>query len=310
MGTEVLSDRAIIAEFFKRLEQAAGNWAMDLSFYASSDQAGEDYKWIGSSPAFREWIGGRYAKAFSDQGIRIDNKPWESTLRIDTDDLRRAKNEQILVRIREMADRAGVHWARLISTLILAAEAAVCYDGQYFFDTDHDEGDSGTQSNDISVDISALPVTNHGTTTAPSPAEVMHVILEAAQAILGFKDDQGEPMNEMARRFKVMVPIPFWKASLSAIATPTIDGGDTNVIVSADGFDFQIVPNARLTWTTKLAVFRADGNVKPFIRQEEVPIQTSMLDKEFEERAKLFGAYASGNVGYGFWQHACLATLV
>ena len=47
-------------------------------------------------------------------------------------------------------------------------EATVCYDGQYFFDTDHVEGDSGTQSNDLSVDISALACSVHGTTTAPS----------------------------------------------------------------------------------------------------------------------------------------------
>jgi phage major head subunit gpT-like protein len=310
MATDVLSSRAIIGEFFKRLEQGAAGWANDLSFPTMSDQAGEDYRWLGQSPAFREWIGGRHAKGLADQEFFIKNKPWESTLAISTDDLRRDKTGQIMVRVREMADRANAHWARLISQLIVAGPGADCYDGQYFFDTDHSEGDSGTQSNDLSVDISALPVSNHGSVTAPSPGELMHVILSGAQAILGFLDDQGEPMNENARDFRVMTPVSLWKAGLAAIGAPIVDSGDTNIITTADGFRFNLVANPRLTgWTDEIAVFRADGNVKPFIRQEEVPVQLDMKDEEFEERRHLYGAYASGNAGYGYWQHACLVTM-
>lgn len=312
----VLSSRAIIGEYFRRLEQGATGWANQLSNYFTSDQAGEDYKWLGMSPAMREWVGGRMAKGLRDSAYTIKNKPFESTLEISIDDLRRDKTGQIMVRIGEQVDRANAHWAKLLSSLIIAGESAACYDGQAFFDIDHAEGDSGTQSNDISVDISAVPVpaTAHGSTTAPAPEELMHAILEGAQAILGFKDDQGEPMNENARQFMVMVPTSFWKAAITAVGAPSLAGGATNIITTADGFGFNVQVNPRLTWTTKLAVFRTDGNIKPFIRQEEVPVEVSAIaegsELEFTRRVHQYGLYASGNVGYGYWQHGCLVTLI
>lgn len=311
-----LSSRAIIGEYFRRLEQGATGWANVLSNYFTSDQAGEEYRWLGMSPTMREWVDGRMAKGLRDQVYTIRNKPFESTLEISIDDLRRDKTGQIMVRIAEQVDRANAHWARLLSTLIINAESSACYDGQFYFDTDHSEGASGSQSNDISVDISALPVpaTAHGTTTAPAPEELMHAILEGAQTILGFKDDQGEPMNELARQFMVMVPVPFWKAAITAVGAPTLAQGATNIITTADGFGFQVQVNPRLTWTTKLAVFRTDGNIKPFIRQEEVPVEVSAIaegsELEFQKRVHQYGLYASGNVGYGYWQQGCLVTLV
>lgn len=311
----VLSSRAIIGEYFARLEQGAAGWANVLSNSFRSDQAGEEYKWLGMSPAMREWIGGRHAKGLRDNGYTIRNRPFESTLEISIDDLRRDKTGQIMVRIAEHVDRANAHWARLLSTLIVDAESTACYDGQSFFDTDHNEGDSGDQSNDISVDISALPVptTAHGSTTAPAPEELMHAILEGAQTMLGFVDDQGEPINENARQFMVMVPTSFWKSAVTALNVPTLAQGATNILASADGFNFSLQVNPRLSWTTKLALFRTDGNVKPFIRQEEVPVQVSAIaedsELEFTKRMHQYGLYASGNVGYGYWQQACMVTL-
>jgi phage major head subunit gpT-like protein len=262
----VLSSRAIIGEYFRRLEQGAATWATLLSNSFSSDQAGEDYKWLGMSPAMREWIGGRKAKGLSDNAYTIRNKPFESTLEISIDDLRRDKTGQIMVRIGEQVDRANAHWARLLSSLIIAGESTACYDGELFFDTDHAEGSSGTQSNDLAIDISGLPVaaTAHGSATAPAAEELMHCILDGTQAILGFKDDQGEPMNENARSFLIMVPTSYWKAAIAAVGTPAMANGATNIITSADGFGFQIQVNPRLTWTDKFAIFRTDGQVKPF----------------------------------------------
>ena len=311
-----LSSRAIIGEYFRRLEQGATGWATLLSNHFSSDQAGEDYKWLGMSPAMREWVGERQAKGLREAAYTIRNKAFESTLEISIDDLRRDKTGQIMVRIGEQVDRANAHWARLLSSLIVAAESAACYDGQSFFDTDHAEGASGTQSNDIQVDISALPVaaTAHGSTTAPAPEELMHAILDGTQAVLGYVDDQGEPMNENARQFLIMVPTSYWKAAIAAVGTPAMANGATNLITSADGFGFQIQVNPRLNWTEKFAIFRTDGNVKPFIRQEEVPVEISAIaegsELEFKHRVHQYGLYASGNVGYGYWQQGCLVTLI
>lgn len=314
MGAEALSSRAITGEFFRRLEQNPGSdWIDDVSMYFQSEQPQEEYKWLGQVPTMREWVGGRQAKKLRDEGVIIPNLDFEATLEFFTRDLRLDKSEQCLVRIRELADRTNAHWAKLLSTLIIAGESTTCYDGQYYFDTDHSEGDSGSQSNDISVDISELPVNQNGSTTAPSPEEVEQCILQGVQKILSFKDDQGEPVNEGAKKFRVMVPVPFWASAAAAIKNPVLTSGKTNTIVSLPDFELALSVNPRLTWTTKLAVFRADGNVKAFIRQDEDGVNFRAIaegsEYEFQNKKHLYGVDASRNVGYGDWKNACLITL-
>jgi phage major head subunit gpT-like protein len=313
MGAIGLSSRAIIGAFYARLALNSGaEWVDPVSMLFQSDQGSEEYKWLGMAPVMREWLAGRTAKGFRENGIEIKNLEFEATLEVLVKELRRDKTGQILIRVKEMADRTNDHWASLLSTLIINAESKVCYDGQYFFDTDHSEGDSGTQSNDLSVDISALPCNQHGSTTAPSPEELELTILQCVQAILGFKDDQGEPLNGGANSFIAMLPVPFMAAGMAAITNPVLTSGKTNSIIASP---FKIIPvvNPRLTWTTELAVFRTDGNVKPFIRQEEQPVQIDAIaegsELEFNENKHRYGVKASRNVGYGYWQHGCLATL-
>lgn len=309
MSAASLSSRAIIGEFYNTLEQNTGAlWVPGTSMLVQSNQESETYKWLGMAPAMREWVGGRLAKGFRDNGITITNKTFEATLEVLLDELRRDKTGQVMVRVRELAERTNAHWAKLLSTLIIAGEAATCYDGQYFFDTAHAEGDSGTQSNDISY--------NAGTTTAPTASEMESAILENVQKLLSFKDDQGEPMNEEARSFLVMVPVPFMAAAAAALKNPVITdsvGSRTNTITSLGGFSFELAVNPRLTWTEKFAVFRTDGQTKAFIRQEEEGVTVSAIaegsELEFKENKHLYGVKAIRNVGYGYWQHACLTTL-
>lgn len=310
MGASSLSSRAIIGEFYNTLEQNVGAlWVPSTSMLMTSDQESETYKWLGMAPAMREWVGGRNAKGFRDNGITIVNKEFEATLEVLVSELRRDKTGQVMVRVRELAERTNAHWAKLLSALIIAGESGVCYDGQYFFDTDHSEGDSGSQSNDLTYDVTS--------TTAPTAAEMESAILKSVESILGFKDDQGEPMNEEAMSFLVMVPTPFMAATAAALKNPVItdaNGSRTNTITSLGGFRFELAVNPRLTWTTKFATFRADGQTKPFIRQEEEGVSIDAIaegsELEFTHKKHHYGVKASRNVGYGYWQQAALTTLV
>lgn len=310
MGASVLSSRAIIGEFYNTLEQNVGAlWVPSTSMLMTSDQESETYKWLGMAPAMREWVGGRAAKGFRDNGFIIVNKTFEATMELLVDEIRRDKTGQVMVRVRELAERTNAHWAKLLSALVIGGESAVCYDGQYFFDTDHAEGDSGSQSNDLTYDAT--------TTTAPTASEMESAILKSVEAIVGFKDDQGEPLNEEAMSFLVMVPTPFMSAAAAALKNPVItdaNGSRTNTITSLGGFKFELAVNPRLSWTTKFATFRTDGQVKPFIRQEEEGVTIAAIaegsELEFKENKHQYGVKATRNVGYGYWQHACLTTLV
>lgn len=311
MSLETLSSRAIIGMFYRRLELDPGaSWIDPISMLFSSDQDGEDYKWIGQSPAMREWIGGRNAKGFIDNGIRIENLHFEATIEILVKDLRRDKTPQIRTRIQELAGRANSHWASLLTTLIIDGESNVCYDGEFFFDIDHSEGDSGDQSNDITVDISELPAQAHGVITAPSPEEFQQSVLQGISQIQSFVDDRGEPMNETAESFVVMVPTALAFVGMNALSMPRRTGPAEQLPLN---LNISLVQNPRLTWTDQFAVFRTDGDVRPFIRQQETAVQLKAKAEgsefEFDNDKHQFGIDTWRNVGYGYWQHACLVVM-
>jgi len=332
MGLAELSSRDIIGRFFDRLESSMGmSWVRDTSMLFPTDQEIENYKWLGFAPALQTWLGERQGKGLRVNGVSIKNVIYESTLALSVDDRRRDKSGQIDIRIAEMVDDAINHWGTLLTTLIINGETTACYDGQSFFDTDHSEGSSGTQSNDLSGGV--FDVTS---STAPTSSELEVAILQMIQTLYGFKNDQGRPMNQAARKFLVMVPVAYWGNAIKAVYSNNLNTGSgvvDNAIAGLKnrGIEIEVVANPELTWTTKLAVFRTDGNARPLIRQvelldgrkpseanaeaegESLGIQVSALGPEsehaFKKNEELYGIKASRNVDYGYWQHAVLATL-
>ncbi len=112
-----------------------------------------------------------------------------------------------------------------------------------------------------------------------------------------------------------MVPVTHWSSALTAVTTNMLNTGVgtiDNVLTKQGAFEVVVLPNPRLTWTTKFAMFRTDGDVKPFIAQEEEGVTTKVLgpgsDEEFWNDRHVYGLKAIRNVGYGYWQHAVLTT--
>jgi len=304
MSATLITSRAVIGSFYEALSQGDTGWVNDLSFKVTSDQASEQYAWLGMAPAMREWLGGRSAKDIRENSFTIVNKSHEATLEVTVPELRRDKWGQINVRIGELADRVMSYPAKLISTLMNAGETGVAYDGEYFFDTDHTEGDSGTQDNDLTYAAA--------TGTTPTIAEMRGAIMQSIAAILGFKDDRAEPVNENARDFIVMVPMTYWAIAIEAVNLPTTDSGGANLLQNINGFSIRVVPNLRSTFTTKFMTFLTSGRQKAFILQEEMPMSIKAVaegsELEFNENKHRYGVDWSGNVGYGDWKKACLTT--
>lgn len=300
-----LSSKAIIGRFYRRLEEfAQAAWWTRLAMRFGSSQESETYRWLGMVPAVREWVGGRQVRPLRSQGLTIVNKVWESTLRVDADEQRRDKTGQIMVRVNELARRVAEHPNKLLTDLISGGAATSCYDGAAYFATSHSEGDSGTQSNSISYDV--------GTVSAPTGAEMYEAILKGIAQIMTFKDDQGEPLGDAAREFMVMVPLQFLSPTLLALSSRTLNEND-NPLALGEPFRVTWAANPRLSWTDKFAVFRTDGDARPFIFQEELPVQVQALaegsELEINENQHQYGVKAVHAAGYGFWQNACLVTL-
>lgn len=300
-----LTSRAITGRFFRRLEEAANAaWWTRLAMRFASNQESETYRWLGMVPQVREWSGGRLVRPLRAQGVTIVNKTWEATIRVDADEQRRDKTGQIMIRVNEMARRVATHPNKLLTDLIIGGASTAGYDGINYFAPNHSEGDSGIQSNSISYDVD--------TPTAPTDVEIHEAIVKAIAQIISFKDDQGEPMNESARDFMVMVPMTYLPSTLIALSSQTINAS-SNPLAREEPFRVSWIANPRLSWSDKFAVFRIDGESRPFIFQEELPVQVQVLaegsELEINENQHQYGVKAVHSAGYGFWQDACLVTL-
>ncbi|WP_425065614.1 Mu-like prophage major head subunit gpT family protein [Reyranella sp.] len=306
MSTNLLqTGRAVNAALYTALTMGPAAWADRYAMTIQSNQASELYAWLGNVPVMREWIGGRQAKQLREYSWRVDNKDYEATLEVHLNELRRGSSgDAIRLKIAQLAQRVQSFPSKQLTQLLIDGESTACYDGQYFFDTDHAEGDSGAQSNDLTYAAA--------TGTTPTIAEFRDAVMQSITTIMSYKDDQGEPANEDANAFEIMVPPTLMATAISAIRLPTLDAGATNIIPALSEFSIVPVVNARLTAANKFYTVRTDGPMKPFIKQVEQELQVASIaegsELEFNEKKHRHGVEWMGAFAFGFWNKAVLTT--
>lgn len=97
----------------------------------------EDYGWLGDVAAMREWVGDRTINAIKMHAYAIKNKAWELTQGVDRHKIADDQYGIYNPLFQMMGDSAGKHPDELIFALLAAGFGTPCYDGQYYFDTDH-----------------------------------------------------------------------------------------------------------------------------------------------------------------------------
>lgn len=95
------------------------------------------YGWLGQFPQFREWIGDRVLKDMEAHGYSIVNKDWESTVSVKRTEIEDDEIGAYAPIFTEMGRATAVFPDELLFPMLPAGFASTCYDGQFFFDTDH-----------------------------------------------------------------------------------------------------------------------------------------------------------------------------
>ena len=106
-----------------------------------------EYGWLGQFPGLREWLGERVIRGIKQHDYRIRNRKFESTVGVEADDI---KDDHLGIynpMFQEMGRAAAAHPCELVYELLKKGFSSLCYDGQYFFDTDHPDGKGGSASN-------------------------------------------------------------------------------------------------------------------------------------------------------------------
>lgn len=285
--------------FLKAYNTATPVWSR-FATKTTSTGASEEYGWLGNVPGIREMNGERMPKGLSSYDYVIKNKEFEGTVEVrqtDIDDNKIATKEALVT---ALGNRAALFPDKLIFDLINANGLA--YDGQNFFDTDHEEGLSGAQSN-------ALAGADIGASTTLTEA-----VYEAAkQRLASFLDDQGEVQYDDVGKVLLLVPLAL-EGPAKKLFRQTVGGGDSNIYAD----DADVLASARLTNPKVFYVLNVSTGLMPFIYQERefVPMEydggTATQEgshERFMRRRLLFGPYIRANAGYADWRTAVRVTL-
>ncbi len=95
------------------------------------------YGWLGKFPGMREWIGDRVISDMQSHGYQLVNRPFESTVGVDRDDIDDDNIGIYSPLFTEMGRAAGVQPDELCFSALTNGFSTLCYDKQNFFDTDH-----------------------------------------------------------------------------------------------------------------------------------------------------------------------------
>lgn len=279
--------------FHRAFEAAPAQWQQTCMLVPSTGKQ-NDYAWLSQFPRMKKWVGDKVVKSLAAFKYSIVNDDWEATIEVDRNDIA----DDNLGIYGPQAETAGFSAKQLLDEIAAdiknASFASLCYDGQYFHDTDHAVGDGAGGT--VSVSNKGTKVLSNATLVAAQASYGA-----ARTAIMGFKDDEGRPLG--------MVP--------NVLEVPPALEAMGNLLLTADKLNDNspnpfkgtatLLVNPRLTSATAWFLHVTNMPVKPFIiqeRQKPVFVQqiTQESDDVFMRRKFKFGAEARYAGGYALWQ--------
>jgi phage major head subunit gpT-like protein len=248
-----------------------------------------DYAWLSKFPKMAKWIGDKNVKSLEASKYTIKNDDFEATVEVDRNDI----DDDNLGIYGPQAQMAGESAAQLpdeiVMELVNGAFTKVCFDGQFFCDTDHKVADASVSNKGVAV----LSVASQAAAIASYGA--------ARTAMRKFKDDEGRPLNITPS--VLLVPPALEHIALALVNNDRLDDGKANPYKGTA----EVVVDARLTSDTAWFLLDTTKAIKPFIYQErKAPVFVEQTDTQtdnvFMRKKFRYGAEARAAGGYGFWQ--------
>lgn len=255
------------------------------------------HAWLANQSSVREWIGPRQYKGMSTRSWEVVNKKWELSFEFSRDQIEddlSGLSQQAVMNGRAQ----GVKWARhedlYIAQTLEAGISSLCYDGQFFFDTDHpidpDGVTSGTFDNDLAL---ALSHANYST---------------ALETMMGFKNEDGSPMIMPGGLVLMVPPALATKAKqileIDMLTPDAAYGVFGNLGASRNPFmgSAKVVVNPYLSESDRWYLLAGGEVLKPIMFQVRRPLEVSEMGPGssiyFEEEKIRIGGSARYEVSY------------
>lgn len=285
---------------FNRGFQTAPIFWNQIATAVQSDGAELVHHFMAAFPRMKEWVQERYMRNLTVRDFTIKNKDWELTIEVDRNAILDDRLGVFAPQFEMMGRSVRKHPDDLMVTLLQAGHTSLCFDGQYFFDTDHpvslDNTSYGTQQNYWSSG-KALTHANYDSVRA---------------AMMSFKDESNSPMGIMPDLLVVPPALESTgKLILEADYIPSAAGtaSQTNVY---KGTAKLLVVNELAGQDTTWYLLATGLPVKPFVYQDRMAPQfvskTSLTDDNLMLKKKfIYGVDSRDNAGYGLWHLAAKA---
>lgn len=299
--------RKTFGAIYQEAYQSVSPWAPQLSVRVPSNGKSNVYGWLAAIPQMREWLGDRQIQNIAEHAFEITNKDYELTVGVDRNDI---EDDQFGVydpMLRGIGEASAKNEDYLIVTLLQNGHLALCYDGQYFFDTDHPvslfDASLGTQQN-YWASGKALTLDNF-------------VAIRAAMA--GFLGENNKPLG-IVPDLLVVPPQLEHIARQITMSSLIVNTAGATPAAGAAGMQNVMMGTARVLMVPELAgqattwyLLATNKAMKPFVVQERRASEFLYLGTGSEHAQKskkhLFGVDKRGAAGYGVWFQAakCVA---
>lgn len=283
------------ATFNNAFAAAPSTW-QKIAMKVPSTTGHNDYAWLSKFPRMRRWIGEKNVKALEGAKYTVTNEDWEATVEVDRNDVE-DDNLGIYGPQAQMAGESAKQLPdEIVFEVVSGGFTTKCYDGQYFFDTDHPVRQA---------DGSVASVSNRGTKalSVATQAAAMASYGAARTAMRNFKDDEGRPLNITPSI--LLVPPALEDVAKLLMTAERLEDGKPNPYKNTS----EVVVDGRLSSDTAWFLLDTTKPVRPVVYQErKAPVFVQQTDPQaddvFSRKKFKFGAEARAAGGYGFWQLA------
>jgi phage major head subunit gpT-like protein len=246
--------------------------------------------WPSVLPQMKQWLTGQDRELSELSGYYTDFvvEKWANGLRIPAEDIEDDQLDMWLTQARSLGEEATRHKLDRILLRLRQGFTRTTYDGQYFFDTDHQDG--------------AGPV-NSNRTTAALDGTVIDAAMAAGYAI---KDENGR--SRSIRYTHIVVPPALRATALDLFQTQKLASGADNrhfgelqVLVSAE---LSAAAGGSDTAWYLLDLSRNGPKPLIWIRRRDVRFRVLNNPTDYEAFMRddlLFGADYRGDADLGFW---------
>lgn len=239
-----------------------------------------EYKWLGSWPMARKWLGDRIVKKLSAHTYGITVEDWEASIEVPYNDIQRDRLGVWSMPFQELGRVGEDEYDELIFQLLINGTGAtygLSFDGQYFFDTDHQVGSEAAWSNTGTL---ALDETN---------------LNARYEAMCSRLSDVDRPLG--IRPTKLVVG-PWNRTAAAKLLKDKNDAGADNVNKNL----VELVEWPRLVGAYKKFWFLIDDSrgIKPTILQRSKGWQFTESDEHlWSKKVMEYGIDGEHNAGYG-----------